>query len=811
MKSLIFPTLAASLLLCDAFANHAPQAATGSGTSVLELHVGPTGDDSNPGTQAEPFATIARARDAVRSMPERAQQPISVVLKGGVYYIDEALVFSAADSGAKDAVVEYRSAAGEEAILSGGVTLADLEWTAFRDGIFQAKVPEGFATDQLFVDDKRMPMARYPNFDPEAKYFNGTAKDAFSKERAAKWKNPVGGFMHVLHKARWGGMHYRITGKDAEGELKYEGGWQNNRGSSMHPDIRFVENVFEELDAPGEWFLNEEQSALFFYPPTDLNLEQAKLEGVRLRHLVEFQGTEKEPVQFVKLKGLTLRHATRSFMDNKERILRTDWTMYRGGAILIDGSEDCLLENCAVTEVGGNAIFVNNYNRRLTLEGCHVSCAGGNGIAFVGDPKAVRNGLVGYGSRAKFDEISKEPGPKTDNYPADCLVDQCLIHNTGQIEKQTAGIEIDMAMHITVRHCSIYDLPRAGVNIGDGCWGGHIIEFCDVFDTVMETGDHGAFNSWGRDRFWGLKEIDLNTITQGENKNLPMLDVIHPNILRTNRWRCDHGWDIDLDDGSSNYQIHNNLCLNGGIKNREGFYRTVENNIMVNNTFHPHVWYDHCEDVFQRNIVCETYLPRIMKFSPWGKTIDNNLLHSTGERGHAGALSELSGRDEHSLVGDARFIDPASGDYRVAEDSPAIELGFENFPMDQFGVKLPRLQKLARQPDLPKLEAKVRKKRKQKQQVAQWLGASIRNIKGLGDVSAAGLPNESGVLLTKVPDNSPAAKAGLQVGDVILGCSDKNIAKVVDLERAWQKQSGRFRLKIWRGQKSVTIQDRLSK
>jgi hypothetical protein len=52
---------------------------------------------------------------------------------------------------------------------------------------------------------------------------------------------------------------------------------------------------------------------------------------------------------------------------------------------------------------------------------------------------------------------------------------------------------------------------------------------------------------------------------------LPLLDVVKPIMLANNRWRCDHGWDIDLDDGSSNYIITNNLCLRGGIKNREGF------------------------------------------------------------------------------------------------------------------------------------------------------------------------------------------------------------------------------------------------
>ena len=43
-------------------------------------------------------------------------------------------------------------------------------------------------------------------------------------------------------------------------------------------------------------------------------------------------------------------------------------------------------------------------------------------------------------------------------------------------------------------------------------------------------------------------------------------------VLHDNRWRCDHGWDIDLDDGSSNFHLYNNLCLNGGLKFREGFH-----------------------------------------------------------------------------------------------------------------------------------------------------------------------------------------------------------------------------------------------
>ena len=55
----------------------------------------------------------------------------------------------------------------------------------------------------------------------------------------------------------WGDFHYVITGKDANGNVTYEGGWQNNRRMGMHDKYRFVENIFEELDAPGEWYLDE--------------------------------------------------------------------------------------------------------------------------------------------------------------------------------------------------------------------------------------------------------------------------------------------------------------------------------------------------------------------------------------------------------------------------------------------------------------------------------------------------------------------------------------------------------------------------
>lgn len=236
-------------------------------------------------------------------------------------------------------------------------------------------------------------------------------------------------------------------------------------------------------------------------PLPEIDLDEAKVEIVRLKHLIEFNGTKENPVRGIHLQGLTFKHTARTFMENKEQLLRSDWTMYRGGAIVFNGAEECSVENCEFDHLGGNTIFVNNYNRYLTVRGCYIHHSGANGIVFVGDPDMVRSPLFRYGNQ-NYETMDMTPGPWGDNYPQDCWVDDCLITMTGRDEKQTAPVQISMSQRIRVSHCSIYDVPRAGININEGTFGGHVIEFCDVFNTVLETGDHGSFNSWGRDRFW---------------------------------------------------------------------------------------------------------------------------------------------------------------------------------------------------------------------------------------------------------------------------------------------------------------------
>jgi hypothetical protein len=655
------------------------------------------------GKEADPQAA-GRVRDA----KARKAGPINVVLRGGVYYLPQTLVLGSEISGAKDAPLVIAAAPGETPVLSGGRKL-ELTWKPGKDRVMQAPTPAGLTIDQLWINGKRQCMARYPNRIPGKNVFDrwnlrdkrdfgggpNPEEDALAKERIARWQDPAGGYVHAMHRALWGDMHWLIKGRKADGSLDLEGGWQNNRPSPMHPVYRFVENIREELDAPGEWFHDAKAGVLHFIPEPGTDLATATVEIVRLAHLVEFQGSKAKPVQFVELRGLTFRHAARTFMENKEPLNRSDWTLYRGGAVLFNGAADCTVADCTFDQVGGNTIFVNNWNRRIVVRGCLIENSGANGVVFVGDPKAVRSPLFRYGPQ-NYKTLDRTPGPLTDNFPADCLVEDCLITRTGRDEKQTAPVQISMSQDITVRHCSIYEVPRAGINISEGNWGGHLIEFCDIFDTVLETSDHGSFNSWGRDRYWtpGIEEGDKQVAA---DPGLPLLDVVKPIRIHNNRWRCDHGWTVDLDDGSSNYEISNNLMLFSALKLREGFYRKVFNNIVIGDSVGLHCWYADSRDEIYHNIFSGPYRPTRMPKGQWGKTIDRNFFNAAQRDAQA---FQPFGCDAHSVAGDPLFVDPAKGDYRVKEGSPALSVGFKNFPMDPFGVRKPELRKIARTPDL---------------------------------------------------------------------------------------------------------------
>lgn len=759
----------------------------------IAIYVSPSGSNQNAGGKETPLQTIQAALIKAKEIRENSKEPITIHLLEGNYHLSSSLIISPALSNLTIKGI------GLDKVRIKGSKVLSTNWKAFDEHIWVATIEDSLDFDQVFINGEKQVLARYPNYDENGGAWQGHAADAIGKERVASWKKPLGGFVHAMHKGRWGGFHYEITGVKSSGELVLTGGHQNNRPSPMHPKLRMVENIFEELDSEGEWYFDKEEKQLYVWAKKTIDINQATVEVSTLKHLVELIGTEENAVKNVKIEGIRFEHAKRTFMEEYHQLLRSDWTIYRGGAILLSGTESVSIQDCEFTNLGGNVIFVSEYNRNTAIVGNHIHDCGASAIAFVGDTSAVRSPSYQYGEFVPSQELDTTKGPANNLYPFGCLVQNNLIYKIGRVEKQVAGLQISMSMKIHAKNNSIYDVPRAGINVGEGTWGGHIIENNDVFNTVMETGDHGAFNSWGRDRFWHPRWNVIDSLVK-TNLKMPYWDAMHTTVIRNNRFRCDNGWDIDLDDGSSNYHISNNLCLNGGIKLREGFYRLVENNIMVNNGFHPHVWFENSEDVFRKNIMMTKHFP--IRLAGWGKEVDYNLFPDSTSL----ALAQKNNTDSNSLYGNPMFVSSETGNFKVEDNSLALKLGFENFEMDNFGVQKTELKRIAKQPTIPELL--IASLQETGNSTKDWLGSTLKNIKTLAEQSASGLHSKDGVMVLSLEDKSRLAKAGLKEGDVIIAINGEKVKNIAALLKKYQETlwRGSLVLSIFRNQKEQVIE-----
>lgn len=735
-----------------------------------ELYVSKQGRDSNPGTKGLPFASLEKAK----AVAAKYKSGVTVHIMQGTYYLAQPLVFSKTDSRNAGADLTFTAYKNDQVTIKGS-RLWRLTFKPWRDRIWQAAIPAGSPLpDQLYVNGHLQVMARYPNYQPNTKPLQGTAADAISAARVRTWATPAGGYIHALHGSEWGGMHYRITGKSTDSTLQWEGGWQNNRPSPMHKQFRYVENILEELDEAGEWYADSIKRILYYQPPKGLDLHKAIIEVPVLENLVSFKGVPGQPVKNIHFKGLRFEHTVRTFMKNREPLLRSDWTIHRSGAVFFEQAENCSLESCDLFDLGGNAVFFSNYNVADYVYDCHIARVGAGGISFVGNPAAVRSPAFRYEQFVPFDQMDQTPGPSGVDFPAQCLVSDNLIHDIGLVEKQVAGVQLSMCQSIDVYHNTIYNLPRAGINVSEGTWGGHDISFNEVFNTVQETGDHGAFNSWGRDRYWHPRRATMDSL-MAVHPDLWQLDAVLPTLLHDNRFRCDNGWDIDLDDGSSNYYIYNNVCLNGGLKLREGFHRVVKNNVIVNNSFHPHVWFLHSRDTFMHNIVSGPYLP--IRINDWGAGVDSNFfldqaaLHTTRQWKV----------DQHSVAGDPHFEHAAQGNFAITYPSLAWDQGIRPVS-NEFGVRTARLRAKAMKVTLPQLVNTT----SDASATHHFLDMKVKNLNTLAERSATGMDRETGVLVLEVPASSPWHQQ-LQANDVILGLGGEPVNNVQDLLNAKMK------------------------
>jgi hypothetical protein len=728
----------------------------------MDFHLSSGGSDSNDGSASKPFLSPGRAQEAVRDFA--GKEPVTVWFHGGTYRLSKTLVFSPADGGSADAPVTYKAWGEEEVFVTGSAALENLKWEPFRDGIFRAALDfPGGKIDQLFVNRRLMDRARFPNRDddssgkpgftcfagelindeaeklrpdpdgmsftrmsPRGAYFNS---ETFSKR---EWKHPERAVVHSFQGMNWGSLQFRLADIDREHSILWfgEGGqqigcWTCPVSSCIWDSSRFyVENVFEELDVPGEWYYDDEEKQLYLYPPADIDLNTAFFEAPLLKNLIEVRGSQRNPAGFINFSGLSFSHALTTYFEQYEVPSNGDWALHRGGAFFFEGAVHCTVENCAFTDLGGNAVFFSGYNRDNLVEGSYFTRLGESAVCIVGNYNTT-NGTQ-------------------KNFPFRCKVSNCRMHRLGLYGKQVAGVFIAVSSRISVSHCHIFDVPRAAVCLNDGFQGGHVFEHNLIHDTCLETSDHGPFNSWARDVYYCSQHSHSpqNAPPVCHRMASPFIYQPETIIVRGNMFRDKRGWGIDLDDGSSNFHIYNNVCVGISIKLRDGVYRTVENNIFYKGANAPSFHMGHIDnhDIYRRNIVVmdtghadpehdadfkanahngavyELHRPPLS--GPWFLENDNNLFWSnigifkakasvyTPEGICAWTVFDLKswrtmGYDVHSEFADPLFKDPEAGNFSVSEDSPAVRLGFKNFPMNQFGLSETYTKKYERIPFYP--------------------------------------------------------------------------------------------------------------
>lgn len=676
-----------------------------------DFYVSPAGNDSWSGILAEPnaektdgpFATVERAQQAVREMTRPGLLPengIRVILREGMYALTQPVHFGPQDSGEPNRPVVYRAAENEKVILTGTVPVRNFtrhEGSIYKSDL-RAQGLEGVQFSQLYYGGERMHLARVPNFDAKQPLYGGfayvpeelEAKEATALKydpetiRPAEWKHPQNAVVDIFPGYNYGNRRSAVKEIDLEKNiirLESSLGYKPLKG-----DRFFIENVFEELDAPGEWYLDQEAGVLYFWAPSG----RAPDKDVRVPitdTLVEFKGESDSGayVHDIELAGLELR-------------------MCRKTAFTFSQAEKCRVAGCTIADTGEYGIElmpVSRGNRILSSE-------------------ITRTGSYAVFMTAPLFKHEQNSGNQVTNNH---------IHHYGTIMKEIAGVGIHGGGDNAVTHNLIHHSPRWGVFVNSGAR--NRIEYNHIHDMSLETEDTGAIYLGTAHGGWEPNmNIEANKLHRG---NIIRYNRIHDTLGygMTGWWTTQKGtwtkpyysWSIYLDLATSGTLIYGNVCYNshlGGLAVGGGQDNIARNNIFIDGKvaqistikWEPDppkkditVQFPAGGNRFEQNIICysdpDAYLYWFVyqygsKWQADDFYFNRNLIWHNGLplKLQAAGLEDSDqwqgwmerGMDTDSVIADPLFVDAARRDYRLRPGSPAWKLGFERIPVEKIGL-----------------------------------------------------------------------------------------------------------------------------
>src|SRR5512133_1879995 len=653
---------------------------TVNGSPSMDFFVSLRGQDGWSGHLAEPngkdgpFATVARARDAVRALlkSQKEPRPVRVLLRGGTYYLDQTLEFGPEDSSTEQAPVLYAAAPGEQVVLSGGRRLQQGRWREVNQQkawlVDIPEVKEGrWRFRQLFVNGERRPRTRVPK---EGEFQIEALPDVPITDEA--WEKPVRRFVfagtdiqpwhnlndvEVVAPCRWVDNRLPISEVDVQKRIvTFDRSSVRNLVELYHtkPSTYWIENVLEALDAPGQWYLDRPLGRLFCLPAKGEDLAGAELIAPRLVQLVRVIGRAGAPVRFLRFERLNFAHT--------EWQPPADWAgsgqaaVDVPGAIFFSNATQCAIAQCRVEHLGTYGIELGGGCREIEISRNRLTDLAGGGIKL---------------------------GPDTQR----SMVADNEIAHAGRIFMSAVGIWIGHSSGNQVVHNHIQDLHYSGISVG-WQWDfkpskatNNIVAYNHIHDL-----GHGLLSDMG-----GIYTLGVSPGTR-----------LVGNVIHDVKARAYGGWGIYPDEGSSGIVIESNLvyrCSSAPFLAHINRNITVQNNIFALG--------EQCqveragampgpeqEYSFTRNIV---YYRQGQLVGYWDSrnnsfAYERNLYwNASGARltfcGKTLAEWQAAGRDKESLIADPLFLDPEHGDFKMKPASPAARIGFQPWDLSEAGPR----------------------------------------------------------------------------------------------------------------------------
>jgi acetyl esterase/lipase len=475
-----------------------------------DFYIAKNGDDANPGTKAKPFATPARAVEAVRALAASGlKSDVRVVFRAGSYELAAPLVFAPADSGTAQHSITYAAAPGETVVISGGRRITN--WRKAGGRKWTVELPDVKAGKwffrQLVVNDRRAVRARWPKDDGALHIKTvGDGVKSFTFDQPLPKETLGGQDAELVVYENWSVSRAIITASDDKRlTTATTVGWIGHGPATTASPGKpvFIENARSLLDEPGEWFLERSTGALNYLAADGENLPREAAVAPALTQLVKIAGTKERPVRNLCFEGLRFEHAdfplpAFGYSEIQAAHYGTttkEPTCVQPVAIECAYAEGIRFQRCRFAHLNASGVGFGPGCRKNAVLGCVIEDIGGNGV-MIG---WRGTGKLQAGAEGALDADWADPADApTGNEIANCVIRRCAADSRGAV-----AVWVGFSADTRIAHNVIHDLPYTGVSIGYR-WNTTltsqarcIAEYNHIYDVMKKLADGGGIYTLG--------------------------------------------------------------------------------------------------------------------------------------------------------------------------------------------------------------------------------------------------------------------------------------------------------------------------